>query len=320
MVYIVVLNWNGWKDTISCIESLMDLNFHSYKIIVCDNNSSDNSIEEIKSWYYKNKNTYSYLKDSELKFFEDSKELNYSSPVNRAIYLIQTGSNLGFSGGNNVGIKFALKQPDLEYIWLLNNDTEVEALALSFMVERMNQDSKIGLCGSKLIYDHDRRVIQGIGGIYNPWLCTSKHYKEGEPKDIELDQTECESVIDYVIGASMLIKKEVFLNVGLLSEDYFLYYEELDYTFRLRRAGYKIGLALNSVVYHKEGASTKKSKGVVSDFYFVKNKLTLTKKFNIKYLPVVYSSLILVSLNRLRRFEFFKFINVIRIMFGSKKA
>lgn len=249
-VYIIVLNYEGYQDTIECLESLINLDYPNYTVIVCDNNSPNNSEKYILEWEEQHRN-----------------ELQFK--------FLQTGSNLGFAGGNNVGIRYALKCK-ADYIWLLNNDTTVEPSALTFMIEYMENMKEIGICGSRLLSYYNHKQEAGLGGWYNPILGTSGHI---------LHENELKK-LSYVIGASMLFRREVFEKIGLLQDDYFLYYEELDMAERIR-GKYKMGISLDSVVYHKEGASIK-NESSFSSFYLLKNNLKFTWRFYKKYFPLVF--------------------------------
>ncbi|WP_441257263.1 glycosyltransferase family 2 protein [Vibrio sp. Vf1514] len=317
MVYIVVLNWNGWKDTLSCLDSLIELNYNEYKIVVCDNNSSNDSVKRITDWYESKKDSHPYLVDADYQYLDSSNLDSFSSQAKKGFYLIQTGSNLGFAGGNNVGLRFALNQNDMSHVWILNNDTVVEPSALSALTNKVSTDNKIGLCGSRMVYFHDRDKLQGIGGQYKPLLATTRHIAEGEPADTVFDERVIEKELDYVIGASMLITRACLEDVGLLSEDYFLYFEEFDYCQRLANRGYRFSIATDSWVYHKEGGSTESGRSVVSDFYQVRNRLIITKKYFPKYYIFVYLSMIIVFINRIKRRSFKKAINVAKIMINN---
>ena len=134
MVYVILVNWNSWHYTQECIKSLTRIAGIELKIIVCDNNSSDQSVQKLN-------------------------ELRDSLPIDY-LQVINTGGNLGFAGGNNVGIKIALSDPRTSYIWILNNDTTVDQFALSKLVEKMQSDQGIGICGSTLLFAHDPQIIQ----------------------------------------------------------------------------------------------------------------------------------------------------------------
>lgn len=127
-VAIIILNWNGWKDTIECLKSLNNLNYKNYEVIVVDNGSTDNSVEKIKE-YIENKPKFK---------------------------LIANEKNLGFAGGNNIGIRYALNN-EFEYILLLNNDTVVDENFLKPMVELLESSDDIGFVGPKT-YFYDKKM------------------------------------------------------------------------------------------------------------------------------------------------------------------
>lgn len=253
-VYIILLNYNGYKDTIECLQSLRHLEYPNYHVVICDNDSLDDSEKHILDW----------LKEC----------------PNEPFHFIQTGANLGFAGGNNVGIRYSIKK-GADYIWLLNNDTVVEPDALTHMVNKMETNKKIGICGSKLCSYYDRSQVVGLGGWCHPLTGSAGHII----KENELGK------LAYIIGASMLFRREVFENIGLLQDDYFLYYEELDIAERIREK-YIMDVSLDSVVYHKEGASIGNG-SAFSSFYLLKNNLKYTWRFHRIYFPVVFMRLTL---------------------------
>lgn len=319
MVYIVLLNWNGWQDTITCLESIKLLNSSKYKVVICDNNSTDESYDKISKWCQHQEVTKSHIDKTEFKELDVTTSKKYKSGVGNGYYLIQTGNNLGYAGGNNVGIGFAMHQSDCNYVWLLNNDTTVTPTSLSAILSCMESNKQVGICGSRMVYENNRQRLQGFGGILNKSFMTTKHFMEGRPADLKVDSKYVNSQIDYVIGASMLLSKELLDDIGFLCEDYFLYYEELDFVIRTKKAGYKVSCAVNSVVYHKEGASTS---GIsdFSDFLQVKNRLVFSKKFFPKQYTLVWLSLILVFFNRVRKKKLSQAYRVLKIIALRERA
>ena len=170
MIYIIVLNFNNPDITIECLESIKCLSFKDYSVILVDNASTDNSVEIFKQYLHSN---------------------------NEIIFLA-TKENRGYAAGNNFALRYALKQKNMKYCWILNNDTIVDKNALSKLYEFMECHDEIGICGSKLIYDWDRSKIQGYGGFYDPVLSSLSICK-----DIGMINN-----IDYVIGASVFIRRE----------------------------------------------------------------------------------------------------------------
>lgn len=247
-VYIIILNYNGYDDTTACLESLKELDYPDYHVITVDNDSPDGSGVRLASFI-------ASLGDSRFEF-------------------IESGENCGFAAGNNVGIRVALER-GADYIWMLNNDTEVEPDALSQLVAKIESDEHLGIVGSRLMYYHDRERVQGLGGWYSPMTGRAGHITE--ERDL--------GSLAYIIGASMLVRAGVFREVGLLTEDYFLYFEELDIAERIR-GHYTQGVATGSVVYHRVGASI----GDLSDFssyYLFRNVLRFTWRYHRLYFPTV---------------------------------
>ena len=273
-VFIVILNWNGLEDTLACLESLKGLDYPDYEVVVVDNDSSDGSEEVLRE--------------------------RFSQHI-----ILQSGANLGFAGGTNVGLRYALTH-GADYAWLLNNDTLVEPDALAQLVKRMQEKLDAGLCGSTLVYHHDRSKIQAYGGAtYNKWLSTSRHLGQDAPRSQEVNVEEVEAQLDYLVGASCLASKPLLEEVGLLSEDYFLYYEELDWATRAK-GRYTLAFAPESIVYHKEGGSIGSSsegakKSRLADYYGVRNRLLYTRKHAPEALPSVYFGLLVTVANRVRR-------------------
>jgi GT2 family glycosyltransferase len=297
MIYIVVLNWNAAQDTINCIQSLLKLgNFNEVKLIVCDNDS----------------NIECYTKIS--KFLETAYGLGFREINESDLYhcfeesynavLIRNKENYGYAGGNNCGIQYALNQKDMQYVWILNNDTEVDVDSLTELVKKIETDTDYGIVGSKLIDYERREKIQGVGGVINPHFCTTKEIGSELNINDTVDETSYEKQIDYVIGASMLLSRRCLEKVGLLCEDYFLYYEEIDICNRIREQEFKVGIASKSLVFHKQGASTSKGKSDVADYFSVRNRILIGKKFYKNSIFFVKIAILGAILNRFRRGEF----------------
>lgn len=332
-VYIIILNWNGWKDTIECLESVFCNHYDNYTVVVCDNDSSDNSLEKIKQWADGTINV-------ETKNIESLEISTRRKPISYITYskseaeaggflikepeliLIKNGNNFGFAGGNNVGIRYALAKNEFDYIWLLNNDTVIKTDALIQLVKRVEDKPTKGICGSTLIYYHRPDKVQAFGGAtFNKWICAPKHI--GELEDWEyLDNINADLIekkMDYVVGASMLVTRKFIVDIGLLSEDYFLYYEEMDWATRAK-GFYDLAYAPQSIVYHKEGSTIGSSRdhrknSFIADYYLIKNRIVFTKKFFKYALPTVYLGIFVTLLRRIIRFRWDRVAMIIRILF-----
>jgi GT2 family glycosyltransferase len=211
-VAIVVLNWNGWRDTLACIASLQALDSTDFNIVLVDNGSADGSVEQFQR----------ALPDTEL---------------------LQTGANLGFGGGCNVGIRHALAG-GAEYVWLVNSDATVDPGALSALVRFADRNPALGAVGSVLFdADSPTRIQLWGGGRVNLWLGRSNH-RLGPGR------------IDFVSGASLLLRCAALEQVGLFdSALFFMYWEDTDLGFRLRQAGWQLGVAADSKIWHQQSAS-----------------------------------------------------------------
>ena len=242
--YIVLLNWNGWRDTIACLESLCALDHPRVKVVVCDNDSSDGSLDRIRAWC--RGETAAQLPDNErlkatmraepapVPFAETTASAVYSGTADTGdsrLVLIANQGNLGFAGGNNVGLRFALAQADMSHAWILNNDTVVDNDCLANMHRRLEQAEAPAVCGSMIHFFDDPTVIQAIGGNRFNTRTGVALQSEGRflGEDEVIDIAAVEGDLDYISGCSLLIPRELLESVGLLNDDYFLYYEEIDW-------------------------------------------------------------------------------------------
>jgi GT2 family glycosyltransferase len=257
-VAVVVLNWNGARDTVACLQSLVQLDYPVFGIIVCDNGSTDGSLLEIGSW------------------------INARGPGAPSVLVQSTGANLGFAGGNNVGIRLALADPQVQLIWLINNDTVAEPTALRRLVEAMEVLPAAGLCGSTMLdYDDPSRVRAGRGRYRARWGWIG-HVSDAETGDRPQPMAPRMLAGDeYPIGASLLMSRALVEQTGLLCEDYFLYFEELDLVHRMRPL-FAAAVAPASLVLHREAAATGAEAGggrALADYCFARARMQFTRRF-----------------------------------------
>lgn len=267
-VVTIVLNWNGWTDTIECLQSLFAIRYPNHRIVVCDNGSQDESLDKLQNW--------SACEGIAFEAFESPahalREQRESPPF---VTFIQTGANLGYGGGNNVGVRYALERLGADYVWILNNDTVVDAGALGEMVRLAQAHADVAIVGSKLLRYGDAKRIQALGGgRLAPFFARDTQLGRGRT-----DRPANDNVIDlqHVVGASMLVSAEAVRDVGLLDESYFLYREETDWCIRMRRSGWRLMYCPHSIVRHKEGRSAG-FKSVIHDYYSVRNMLFLIRR------------------------------------------
>jgi GT2 family glycosyltransferase len=270
-VAIIILNWNGWEDTVECLESLFRMNYIDYDVIVVDNASEDDSIQKIREYcagrFYPISHFFSALDERqqiELQEFwretvPDFRESQIKASVeNRKLILIKNETNYGFAEGNNIGIRYAL-ETDATYVLLLNNDTVVDPEFLKELVETAESNGKIGVVGPTICYYHEPQVIQTTGANQNFWTGRPIVLNHRQTVDkVACSGESCLLKVDYVYGACLLAKKHVIQEVGMLDPTYFLYAEEKDWCFRIARARYEIVCDLRSKIWHKSEASTTK--------------------------------------------------------------
>lgn len=239
LVYIVIVNYNNYYDTIECIRSLDKINYDCYRIVIVDNDSTNDS-ERI---------------------------LRKAFPTYK---VIQTGVNLGFAGGSNIGIKEALAS-GAEYILLLNNDTIVEKDFLDKMIECFERNPKAGVVGGKILNYYNKDNIEYAGGHINFFKFISVH---DDFRKVDIDRE-----VGFITGCLMLIKSETINHVGFLYEDYFMYYEDTDFCTRVAKAGYKMMYTPEAVIYHKVSRASGGNESAFSIKWNIRNRLIFMNKY-----------------------------------------
>lgn len=300
-VYIIILNHNNWQDTIECCESILKSDYLNFKIIIVDNSDDYVSIDNIKKWakgeinhVFNSKKTddldytlypkpinFLYLNEQEIE------NISYKVDLKTKLILIKSEKNKGFSAGNNLGILYGLKHDDFDYIWILNNDTIIKKDSLRLLIENYEKKKKekIGILGTIQLYYDNPDIIQAAAGRFSKFKGAFLNYGQNEKKDnFKLKKFE------YVYGASFMLSKEFIKKVGLLNEDYFMYYEEIDLAERAKIYGYKIDVAENVYIYHKFAQTTSKMESEFRQYYLHRNKILFYKKFYKKYLPFLFLS------------------------------
>lgn len=318
-VYVIIINWNGWRDTLDCLCSVFKLTYENLCVIICDNGSNNDSLEQIIRW------GCDVLGEQFITVFSNAGAQQGGINVSTKLVLIEIGKNLGFAGGNNVGMRYAIARGDADYVWLLNNDTVVDPAALSKLIERMVLQQDIGMCGSTIRYLNNPEKIQALGGgFYCRWVGLPWHYGRILGRVWSINQTRAEARMNYVEGASMLVSREFLEEVGLMCEDYFLYFEEIDWA--IRASGrYSLAYAADSIIYHKVGASIGTSsnptvKSFTCDYYNIRNRILFTKKYYPRALPTIYLFLLGTFILRVLLGKWDRVSMVIGLMIGRYKT
>lgn len=263
-ISIITINYNGLRDTSELIESLRkNITLH-YEIIVVDNASRTNEAELLQNKY-------------------------------PHIIAIRSEENLGFSGGNNLGIK----QAKGKYIFLINNDTFIEEDTFHYLIEKLESKPEIGAVSPKIKFAFPPRNIQYAG--YRPLTpVTLRNDLIGFGEE-DKGQHEIPLRIPYCHGAAMMIKKEVVEKVGYMPEIYFLYYEELDWCTKMEAAGYELWYEPRCTVFHKESQSTGQQ-SYLRTFYLTRNRLLYAWRNRygvIRWIAILYQLIIAAPKNSL---------------------
>jgi len=248
-IAVILVNWKKYNLTSNCIDSLNKSNYKNFKIILVDNEYSEKSLIELKNKY------------KELIVFKEK-------------------NNLGFAGGNNIGIRYALEN-DYDYIMLLNNDTEVTENFILPLVERIEKDHSLGAVQPLILNFLNKSIIWNAGGKLNKFLgITSTRLNNNKlNSSIVFDD-----FTDWISGCGILIKSEIVKKIGLLDEKFFTYYEDVDWSLRMKSLGYDLGFVKESIIYHHGSSSSnnkKNKEGVISSkihYFNIRNHILLLKK------------------------------------------
>jgi hypothetical protein len=294
-VSIIILNWNGWQDTIECLESLYQITYPDYDVVLVDNGSVDESIEKIKE-YAKGKikvesNFFDHNPSNKpIKIIEYTREEAEAGsgkekeianiPSNRKFILIKNEKNYGFAEGNNIGMRYALKTLNPDYVLLLNNDTVVDREFLSELVKVAESDENIGGVSPKIYYyDYGGRkdVIWFAGEDFSFWK--GELYNRDGINEIDKGNYEKIKEVDKLEGACILVKRTVLHKVGLLDPEYFpIYWEVPDLCFRISKRNLKGVYIPKAKIWHKVSASTGGTLGRNQIYYLTRNQFLFMKK------------------------------------------
>jgi len=327
-VYVIIVNYNKFEDTIECLESLLKSNYLNFQIFVIDNSSNELSMKQLSDWIsdnsYNDINTnfkdlvfplehkpVSHTITSEFVFTKEDELYEDKVTIIRA-------KNNGYAAANNIVLHYVLKKgAPSSLIWMLNNDTVVKKDTLNNLVDfyQLNKDKKY-ILGAKLRYYFKPDVIQAIAGSYNKWLGMNSHVGDGKKDSGQYDNYK-PGKMDYIVGASIFLPKLFLEEAGVMSEDYFLYFEEMDWMQRGVKYGFSMAIVPNAVVYHKDGSSIIGNKDQKRDtskaeYYYITNRVRFIKKWYPYCLSTVMFGVIWALLKRIiqGRFSLVKAISI----------
>ena len=265
LVSIITVNYNQIEATLSFLQSLVDISYKNTEIFVVDNASQIDPTISIKELYPE-------------------------------VQVIVSKSNLGFAGGNNL----ALKKARGKYVMFLNNDTIVTRCFLDPLVKVVENNPKVGICSSKLNFYSNPDVIQFAGSSpLHPLKIQSFAYGYAQKDEGQFNETKVTALAH---GAAMLVRMEAIHQVGPMPEEYFLYYEEIDWCEKIKKVGYLIMFVADSIVFHKASISIGK-KSFTQVYYKTRNRILFTKKWKSgipKIIALVYLTIVMVK-------DFFKY-------------
>ena len=269
-VYIVLVNWRNPFDTLECVQSLLNQEYSDFQVVVCDNGSGDGSMEvfrqwadgrlcpalipgtpgeKLAQWRVDSLRGISFVGAAKANgLYEVPDASRYHSSK---VLFVDIPENLGFAGGNNVGLRYGLTDRQATHFWVLNNDTVVAKDSIYHLL-RKQMDGGYGMVGASIYHYHEPDCIQySCGAVANKVFATVVPLAE-DPLRAVVSKGEFERNVErrisYVVGASILVPRNFLTHVGLMSEDYFLYYEEQDWAAR-SALSFKSGYASEALVF-----------------------------------------------------------------------
>jgi len=242
LVYVVIPNWNRRDDTLACVESLLQMDYPDFRIVVVDNGSTDDSVQAMARQF-------------------------------PGVEQITNGRNLGFAAGANVGIRHALAR-GADFVFVANNDTSVAPDALGVMVEAASPQD-VGLVGPKIYYAGDPQRIWSVGAWRHRLTLEITGCRRGQ-LDADPDGEPFE--VDFVTGCAMLIRRGCLEQVGLFDERFFMYYEDSDYCLRVRSAGYHVLVVPRAKMWHKVATSSGGSDSPMERYHMARSSVLFFRK------------------------------------------
>lgn len=272
-VYILILNYRQWEDAKECLASVLRSEYTHYSVLLVDNHSGNQSLEHLAQWLedarfenFPGEITYALLQREEV-----FKAIPVQFPK---VVFIQNTVNEGFAGGNNLALR--LLQDEEAYVWLLNPDMVIRKDTLTELVRFTDRQSSACIVGAEVrSYKGNQGLLFYGGGRVNFSLATVQVIR----------RPACIPALDYISGACLFTHAANFKKLGLLPEDYFLYWEETDWCYRAKLRGLRLCVCSAAVCYDK--ISTVIGKSFMAHYYYARNGLLFVSKFRRKNIPVV---------------------------------
>lgn len=281
---IIVLNWNGWAYTKACLESLYCSTFKNFAVLLIDN-GSDNDCTYIRDWA--KSNIKCFQEYTKIEALNNKVSFNSTDPLASKLILIKNEENLGFAKANNVGIKVSLNN-GIEYVFLLNNDTQVTSSAIEVLFNAIVHHNIYAAVAPQIRYLNPSDTIWCCGGEIKNFY-EYYYYKHKSIYEIT-EPLEGIKEVSFLTGCALLLRIK---DVGLLTERFFFGEEDVELSLRLKKAGKKIACILDSVIYHNESVSINSSSNYINRIYVHKlNRFIGIKHYTplTAHLRIIYRS------------------------------
>lgn len=297
---VIIVTYRSSDVVVPCLESLLNSHYPHIKIVVCDNASADNTVGVIRDWArgvadvepsLERQSAHSGALPRRIQFGEFTAPDGEPGSADElpTVTLVHSGLNRGYAGGVNVGLKVLQRYPEIGLFWILNPDCVVMPETATAFVEAARKNPGFGLMGGRVKYFGQEEQIQSDGGRVHPWTGICANIGLGQPAEGTLPPNP--SQIQFVSGASLVASREFLTRAGLMAEDYFLYYEEVDWA--LRRGDLPIVYAEGAVVRHRVGtsigsATLKTAPSAFANYFNYRNRIRFIRRFFPSHLPVAY--------------------------------
>lgn len=242
-IAIVILNWNGMADTMECLASVASIDYPDFRVVVVDNGSTDDSVAAVREAF-------------------------------PSVTLLETGANLGYAGGNNAGIRWALER-GFDGVLVLNNDTVVDKDLLHAFAAAQQRFPEAGVFGAKICYYAQPEVLWFAGGEWRPHMLEFGHVGKDLRDSAEYSEPRA---FDYMTGCALYASAEVFRRVGLFAEEFFLTFEETDWCYRARKLGFAPTYIPDARLWHKVSVSFGGESSALAAYFMTRNRLHFVRR------------------------------------------
>jgi GT2 family glycosyltransferase len=297
-VYAIIVNYNGWRDTVRCLESLLRVDYPDLRVMVLENGSSDGSLERLREWArghldmppsgVTNATLARLVEPPVPKPIATAEHTPASlatagADVMSRLTLVDCGGNLGFAGANNIALRMVSAAPSTCYALLLNNDAVIASDALRAMVALSERTATVGAVGATILeYERPDRVEALGGAIVNRLTGMTRARGAGTPRSAVRPAT---THVDYLTGSCVLLPQRTLRRVGLMDEQFFLYGEDVDWGLRILERGLELSYCPTAEVWHRGGGSVVHH-SPLHDYYDVRGRLMMMRKHFPAALPV----------------------------------